>query len=200
MSEFRLTAANQQDYLKWMIRTHHYTHSVPSGKSVLFDIGQVIVMFSIPANNNIGQFVFGEPGHTVWELSRMWAPDGHESFALTRAIAEAIREFRLVQPDVEALVSYADPNAGHLGGVYRAASWIYTGQCEDMRVWVSPDGQVHPRRKFHSGHSFLRKPDIEKLGYTEAHLPGKHRFLKGLTWTARRMIRKRVMREAKCNK
>lgn len=102
------------------IRRHHYTHSIPSGKSYYVGFKDAIVVWSIPANKNIACFILGWPGN-VWELSRLWAPDGHEKNLLTQAISAAVDVIRKLEaPD--ALVSYADPNAGHIGGVYRAAS------------------------------------------------------------------------------
>jgi len=73
---------------------HHYTHSVPSGKSHYIRFGYICyVVWSIPANKNIAKFILGWPGN-VWELSRLWAPDGHEKNLLTMAISAAVRADR----------------------------------------------------------------------------------------------------------
>lgn len=58
------------------IRANHYSHSFPSGKSHVFRFADAIVVYSIPANKNLAAFVLGRPG-IVWELTRLWAPDGH---------------------------------------------------------------------------------------------------------------------------
>jgi hypothetical protein len=168
------------------IRRCHYTHSVPSGKSHYLRCGDAIVVWSIPANKNIARFVLGWPGK-VWELSRLWAPDGHEKNLLTRAISAAVVAIkRLENPD--ALVSYADPNVGHKGGVYRAASWIYHGKSEEVRTYRGPDGTTVARRSFHSGKAGLKKAEIEAMGYTEFKLAGKERFVKALTRRAKRHL------------
>ena len=60
------------------IKRRHYTRSVPSGKSHYMRFRDALVVWSIPANNNIARFVLGWDGGVVWELSRLWAPDGHE--------------------------------------------------------------------------------------------------------------------------
>lgn len=166
----------------------HYTASVPSGKSHFFQYREALVVFSIPANKNIGEFLLGYAG-SVWELTRLWAPDGHEPNLLTQAIKYAVRSLRLVEPGIEALVSYADPNAGHTGGVYRAASWIYHGQSEESRAYYSTDGHVKARRAFHSGKRGLSRVEIEAQGYTQRLLPGKFRFVKPLTYQAKRSIK-----------
>lgn len=169
------------------ITRNHYTASVPSGKSHYFSYGGALVVYSIPANKNIGRFLLGYTGE-VWELTRLWAPDGHEPNLLTRAIKFSIRSLRLIEPTIEALVSYADPNAGHTGGVYKAASWAFHGQSDEIRGYRAHDGQIKSRRAFHSGSRGMTKAEIEALGYTQSTAPGKLRFVKPLTRRAKRAI------------
>lgn len=100
--------------------------------------------------------------------------------------------FHEMEPSVDALVSFADPNVGHEGGIYRAASWVFTGQSEESRYYKDSDGQVVSRRKFHSGGGAgLKKSEIEAKGYVELKLPGKYRFVKGLTRRAKADIRRK---------
>jgi hypothetical protein len=183
---FVLTGSHRDEAAR-TIRRHHYTSSVPSGKSVYVRFGPAIVIWSIPANKNIARFLFGWDAN-VWELSRLWAPDGHERNLLTRAIAAAVRIIKQIERPV-ALVSYADPNAGHHGGVYRAASWHYHGQSNETRAYRDRAGNIVARRKFHSGSRGLRKAEIEALGFVELRLPGKHRFVRPLTFRAKKALR-----------
>lgn len=178
------------DKAKQTIIVLHYTHSVPSGKSYYFRYDSAIVVFSIPANQNIAKFALGVEAN-VWELSRLWAPDGHRKNLLTQAISAAVAAFRKVEPTAQALVSYADPNVGHLGGVYKAASWIPLGQCEETRAYRGMSGEIVARRKFHSGSHSMRKAEIEALGYKELKLPGKWRFVKPLTKRASSLLAKK---------
>lgn len=174
------------------IRQHHYTHSVPSGKSYYISYAPAIVVWSIPANKNIAKFILGYDG-TVWELSRLWAPDGHEPNLLTQAIKTGVWAIRMLErPD--ALVSYADPNVGHHGGVYRAASWIYHGQSEEARAYRAPDGQLVARRAFHSGKRSMTKAEIEAQGYVQLKLPGKERFVKPMSKRAKNLFAKELLR------
>lgn len=168
-----------------LVRSHHYTHSVPSGKSYYFECGTAIVVVSIPANQFVGKFLFGRP-REVWELSRLWAPDGHERNLLTRAISESIRVFRQLEPTAWGLVSYADPNVGHSGFVYRAASWLPCGQVEESRYYTDAKGVVVSRRKFHSGKTSMTKAQILAAGYTETKQPGRLRYCLPFSSTARR--------------
>ena len=160
------------------IKGHHYTRSVPSGKSYYFAAGPVLVVWSLPANPNLARFVLGRPG-VVWELSRLWAPDGHAPDALTKAIAVGVKALQQHEAP-EALVSYADPAAGHRGGVYRAAGWTHHGTSSETRTYRDADGRAVARRAFHSGGKSLSKAEIEARGFVQHNLPGKERFVKVL--------------------
>ena len=185
-----LLTGKDRDDAKSVICANHYAHSVSSGKSYYFSVGEALVCYSIPANRNIAGFLLGRSDWPVWELSRLWAPDGHERNLLTQAISLSAHALREREP-VTALVSYADPNVGHEGVVYRAASWVYLGQCEESRYYRLGD-QVVSRRKFHSGSCGLKKAEILALGYEQLKLPGKHRFARGLTKPAKRLIEERA--------
>lgn len=183
--EPRVLAGLDRKNAEGLIIWGHYAHSVPSGKSYYVQYGPALVVWSLPANMNLARFILGRPG-SVWELSRLWAPNGHEPNLLTQAISAAVGVIQnLERPD--ALVSYADPNQKHHGGVYRAASWLYHGRSEECRGWIK-NGQWVARRKFHSDHDFLRKPQIEALGYVQHNLPGKERFVKPLSRHAKRHV------------
>src|SRR5262245_42991257 len=113
----------------------HYLHSVPSGKSHYFRYQDALIAFALPANPFVAQFLVGKAG-TVWELARLWAPDGHHKNLLTQAIAYAVGALSRLEGHIDALVAYADPTIGHVGYVYRAASWLYTGQSEETRAYL----------------------------------------------------------------
>lgn len=182
---FLLTLDNRRES-ESLVWSNHYTHSIPSGKSHWFGFDSAIVVFSIPANRFAASIVLGRKG-IVWELTRLWAPDAHSPNLLSRAIAAAVREFSRIE-DCDALVSYADPNAGHHGGIYQAASWVYQGQSKENRSYADATGQRFARRKFHSGDRNFSEAEIKAMGYTRLKLPGKHRYAKGLTNQARKDV------------
>lgn len=181
---------------KTLISQHHYTRSIPSGKSHFIGHRSAIIVWSVPANKNCASFLLpGIVSPRVWELSRLWAPDGHEPNLLTAAIRQAVRLIvRLEKPD--ALVSYADPNAGHHGGVYRAASWRYHGQSDESRVYER-DGVLYPRRAFHSGSTFKLKCELESEGFRELKAAGKHRFVRPISDRARRLLAEQIIKDDK---
>jgi hypothetical protein len=176
------------------IGAFHYTRSVPSGKSYFFRYEDALVVYSLPANFNIGRFLFGtqeDAPWRVWELARLWAPDGHRRDLLTEAISKATGQLRLYERDVDAVVSYADPNVGHSGHIYRAASWIEHGQSDENRGWRHVDGGPFvARRAFHSAGAHMNKADVEALGYVAVKLEGKHRFVRLLSHRAKRAFKR----------
>jgi hypothetical protein len=169
-----------------VIHQNHYTGSVPAGKSHFMGFNSAIIVWSIPANCNIGRFLLGYDG-TVWELARLWAPNGHQKNLLTQAIAAGVKAISALEKP-EALVSYADPAAGHHGGIYRAASWIYHGQSDEARNYEHPEAGRVARRAFHSGQNAMTKAEIESGGWREVYLPGKHRYVKPLSRKAKRAL------------
>lgn len=184
--------------MRHLICKHHYTHSIPSGENIFTQFDGAILVFSRPANKNVSRWLLGED-NLVWELSRMWAPDGHRRNLLTEALAVCVKDFclaveRLSSGVCHALISYADPNVGHEGMIYRAASWVYLGQSEEGRYYLGPNDEITARRKFHSSDRHLTKPEIVALGYSEVRRPGKHRFARGISRWARAKINNHAAR------
>jgi hypothetical protein len=184
--------ANRDRSLADQLRQNHYLRSVPTRPVLYFEHDGAVVCFAVPANKNVSTWLLGKP-NAVLELARLWAPDGHRPNLLTEALAAAISELRRQQPECEALISYADPNSGHIGGVYRAASWVALGQADETRYYKDPNGRPVSRRKFHSGSvSYSRKDAITAAGFSEHKLPPKLRFARPLTRAARRAISERA--------
>jgi len=127
---------------KAVVCANHYLRSFPSGWTFCYHHEGALVVYSIPANKNLASFLFSAPVE-IRELARLWAPDGHRANLLTQAISASVRSLCAVV-GCEAVVSFADPNQGHHGGIYQAASWLYTGQSEETRVYRTPE--VGPSR------------------------------------------------------
>ena len=109
------------------IIAYHYTHSFPTGKSITYEYENAIVVFSIPSNYMLNRWL----GCTVWELTRLWAPDGHRANLLTEAISAAISEFKGLKL-ADALISYADPNAGAIRGDPSISHWCAGNSTEKV--------------------------------------------------------------------
>jgi len=119
--------------------------SVSLGMYVDHTIAGVITFGTIPRNN--ASAICG-PGDadSVMELTRLalydWAPKNSESWF----IAQAFDWLRRGRPDVNILISYADGAVGHVGTIYQATNFIYTGTSTNDYVYHCDSGEVlHPR-------------------------------------------------------
>jgi len=118
------------DAAKFACRHWHYSGTVPANKQVKLGVWEHdrfigVVLFghgpSMPLTKT-----FGLTPLTLSELTRV-ALTKHEA-PVSRIVAIAVRLFRRQCPGVRLLVSFADPEQGHHGGIYQALGWIYTGQ------------------------------------------------------------------------
>jgi hypothetical protein len=87
------------------------------------------------------------------------------------------------------VVSYADPGAGHVGRIYRAAGWLFLGESEPQPLLALDDG---PARHTRSVSSILHTHSVAYLrshGFRVRLVPTtpKLRYVKLLdsTWIAR---------------
>lgn len=91
-----------------------------------------VICYGTPSSSSLRQGICGpEERFNVIELTRLWVSDMagrcSESFLIGNTI-------RLV--DKEIIVSYADTSKGHVGYVYQATNWIYTGLSAKRTNWT----------------------------------------------------------------
>lgn len=72
-------------------------------------------------------------GGKTWELARLWIHDDVPRNAETWLISKAVKHIKQHYPDIEYLVSYADPTQGHRGTIYKAANWTSDDRTDDER-------------------------------------------------------------------
>lgn len=108
----------------------HYSKTIPTGKLVAFGvwedekfIGCVIFGRGV-GNAQIERY--GIPVTEGAELVRV-ALKKHQT-PVTRIVSIAIKLLKKHSPGLRLLVSYADSRQGHLGIIYQAGNWIYTGK------------------------------------------------------------------------
>jgi len=68
----------------------------------------------------------GSRAKDVYELNRLWLDDCLPVNSESKFIGWCLRNLRKACPNI-ILVSYADQKMGHVGVVYQATNWIYTG-------------------------------------------------------------------------
>ncbi|WP_330473781.1 Mom family adenine methylcarbamoylation protein [Terrabacter sp. C0L_2] len=138
------------DSVRQVLAEAHYigrpgATSVRLGLYVDGSLAGVITFGTIPSNN--ASAICGpEMAGAVLELTRLalydWAPCNSESWF----IGAAVHWLRVNRPDVRILLSYADGEQGHVGTIYQATNWLYTGTTTGDVLYQSHDGTVmHPR-------------------------------------------------------
>jgi hypothetical protein len=161
--------------VKIVLRDAHYigtpgATSVALGMYVDDVIAGVITFGTIP-RNNASAICGHEWAPRVMELTRLalyhWAPKNSESWF----IGASLHTLRSLRPDIRILVSYADESVGHVGTIYQATNWIYTGASTNDYVYVTNDGEVlHPRT------TGRRRGDLPPGKWQPT--PAKHRYIK----------------------
>lgn len=133
------------------VKNWHYSKKMPVGKLVKIGVWEDnrfigCVLFSRGANNNIGK-PFGLEQTEICELTRV-ALSIHKSH-VTRILAIAIKMLRKKAPGLRMIVSYADPQKGHEGTIYKAGNWIYLGKNKTATKLIV-NGKVMHRRSVSS--------------------------------------------------
>lgn len=129
-AQFRLISYETAQNL---IEPNHYLHSMGStvvaiGMFLDGEIVGAVTYGTIPSNNASGICGVHHAGK-VLELTRLYLHEWAGTNAESTLIAASFRVLEpvVVQRDGLILISYADSGAGHVGTVYQATNWIYTG-------------------------------------------------------------------------
>lgn len=125
----KLTRATPQA-IKYACLHFHYAKSVPVntiGYNVYNDAGEWcgVVLYGSGANKHIGT-QYNLPQGGALELVRV-ALNGKQG-QTSQAVAMSLKQLHKDVPHCRLVVSYADCDQSHLGTIYQATNWIYTGQ------------------------------------------------------------------------
>jgi len=159
---------------------NHYLHRSASCSYAfgLFDGMEIlgVLMFGKPASNSLCEGICGpEESSRVLELTRLWIQDGTPKNTESYFIGQAIK---LLPIEFDILVSYAEIQAGHVGTIYQATNWLYTG-LSDRHVHWEVEGMTgqHSRHLFDNYGGVSKAKEIlgDKMIATER--PRKHRYI-----------------------
>lgn len=182
--------------IKWISRADaerackrwHYSESLPLPPAVYLGVwedGRWIgaIVFGRGANVHLGS-PFGLKSHQVAELCRV-ALAAHRA-PVTQVVAIALRLFHKQSPEVQLVISFADPVQHHTGTIYQAGNWTYTGQTAPSEEWRTASGKRLNKRGF-TGVNFGRPRAEVPTGAVCVPVPGKLRYVYAFdeTWRAR---------------
>ena len=140
---------------KAIIEENHYLHSMPGGTCLAFGafVGPSLLGALILGRGprNAATLVAGAEGGDCLTLTRLWLSDDLPRNSESRTIAVVLRSLRQ-HTSIKFLLSYADPSQGHVGTIYQATGWLYTGLSSVMPLYDLGDGVARHSRSV--GHSF----------------------------------------------
>jgi hypothetical protein len=168
-----------------LIKRNHYLHSLPGG---------TMLCFGVFSNERLqGAITLGAGPYLAYHLvenarsedclalTRFWLSDELPFNSETRLLGIITRLIRQ-RTELKFLITYADPAAGHLGTIYQAAGWLYTGLSSATPLYNIGDGVArHSRSLAHDlgSHSikYLKLHGIEVKLLSQSP---KHRYVKFL--------------------
>lgn len=178
---------------KFAVEHWHYSKRMPKSKIVhlgCWEDGAFIgvVLFSVGANNNIGK-PYELKQTEVCELVRV-ALTKHTS-PVSQIVAKSIRMLREQSPGLRLIVSFADPEHGHAGGIYQAMNWLYLGKTTPAEEWIVNGKRWHGRALRHEKPAHLTTAEAARmLDPNSERIMGssKHRYLYPLDRAMRKKI------------
>jgi hypothetical protein len=156
----------------------HYLHrKAPCSFAFgMFDSsGQIVgvVIYGVPASSTLLKGICGaDEAHNVYELTRLWVDDSVPRNGESWLIGTTIKQL-----DREIVVSYADSSQDHIGFVYQATNFLYTGLSAKFR-----DPKIKGLENQHHAtyaNGMTNKEVIEKYGELVywVERPRKHRYI-----------------------
>ena len=137
-----------------LMEKEHYLHSMPGGTHLAFG---AFVNHSLLGALSLGvgplnafSLVEGATPDQCLTLTRLWLSDTLPRNSESRFIGIVLRALKR-HTGLKFLVSYADPAQGHLGTIYQATGWTYTGLSEATPLYDIGNGNhYHSRSLSHS--------------------------------------------------
>ena len=166
----------------WACKRWHYSRCTPSPPLVKIGVWEDgafigVVLFSRGAAPRLLSR-YGLTQTQGCELTRI-ALTTHRS-SVTRIVRLALGMLSKATPSLRLVVSFADPAQGHVGAIYQAGNWIYTGTSDASKTFYYGGKKLHRRQVSASGYSnqhnkFVPTPLMKDC--VAVDVPGKHRYL-----------------------
>jgi hypothetical protein len=163
----------------------HYSKCIPKSKLAKFGVwenGKFIgaIVYGVGATSSLVQ-AYGLKPYEGCELVRIalrehFSPVSKMLAITTRMIKKEFTGLRL-------LVSFADPEQGHHGGVYQAAGWLFTGNSQASDEYIYK-GKRWQGRSFRNNFKGMEKSPLVQIVKGSS----KHRYLMPLDNAMRAQI------------
>jgi len=154
-----------------VIIKNHYSHAAPAS---LINLGfyikgelSTVIMYSIGANFRAAASVMeGAEQRDMCELVRLfsydWAPKNIESYCIGQSF-KWIKE----NTEVQFLLSYADFNQDHVGIIYQATNWLYTGLGALGQKQILIGGKPMHKKSIYETVGNNKRKDVQEYFYDQ---------------------------------
>jgi hypothetical protein len=177
---------------KNLVVRHHYLHSFPGGTKLNFGIFyQSMLKGSVTLG--VGPFlgyglVNGATPEDCITLTRLWLEDDLPRNSESRVIGILLRSLQK-ETRLKFVLAYSDPAASHMGRIYQATNWLYTGLSSATPLYDIGDGILHHSRSLAHGlgtHS-IRYLASQGINVKTVSQMAKHRYIYFLdqSWRSR---------------
>jgi hypothetical protein len=177
------------DAARYACEHWHYSGCIPKSKLVkigVWENGRFIgcLIYSYGATPDLVK-PYGLTMQQGCELTRI-ALKAHHS-PVSRIIAISLKMLKRANPKLRLVVSFADTNENHHGGIYQATNWIYTGTSQGCFFYIDRKGKLwHPRNV--SENLNLSGKCVKPSECRKIWKNGKHRYLMPLDSDIRKKI------------
>ena len=170
------------DAAKFACENWHYSKSVPVPPLVKVGVWECekfigVLIFSRGASSNLLK-PYNLNQTEGCELTRV-ALKSHVA-PVSRIMAIAFKFLKKKSPELKLIVSFADPQYGHHGGIYQATNWIYCGDTAKSKEFWHKGKRLHSRQVSEKGWNIqqgVRRKTVKPSQCKIVATSGKHRYL-----------------------
>lgn len=179
---------------KYAVMKWHYSQAMPAGKLVKIGVWENdafvgVVIYGRGANNNMLK-KYKLKMNQGCELVRV-ALTKHIT-PVSRIIAISLKLLKRQYPTLRLIISYADTEQGHHGGIYQAGGWLYTGKSNSATEWIINGKRVHNR-----SYSCMIKRGV-KVKATKVKGSQKHKYVMPLDNDIAKLIEQKTYPKQAC--
>ena len=175
MTERTVVAIPRDATHDWLLHKH-YAKRIPSLVYTygVFEDGVMkgVCTYGIPASPSLTMGICGEEyKDIVVELNRLSLVENHSPNLASYFVAQTLR----MLPSPLIVVSYADTSMEHIGYIYQATNFIYTGLSAKRTEWRELGLNTHSRTVV--GHYTHEERVSNPDRFAQVERPQKHRYV-----------------------
>ena len=175
MIPFEIRSIPHKDAIDLIVRRHYLHRACPCSFSFGLFKGYTlygVIIYGTPSSAPLRRGICGDDEKdNVIELTRLWISDQAGKNTESYFIAHTLP---LINKEI--VVSFADPTQNHVGIVYQATNWIYTGLSAKRTNWTVKGIDKHCQT---IADKYTSEELREKYGddFTLVDRPQKHRYI-----------------------